>query len=159
DGGAMSGSQRRLHKDFWGGSGIALFGVVYGVQGARYTIGSLSRMGPGYFPVALGVILALTGIAIAIIGYRKSVQVEGEHRPAQWRAWALISVSIVAFVLVAERFGLVPAAFAIVFISALADRDNDWKRSAVLGAAIVVVAIVVFWWALQIQLPLLQWRS
>jgi len=71
----------------------------------------------------------------------------------------LISASIVAFVLVAERFGLVPAAFAIVFISALADRDNDWKRSAVLGAAIVVVAIVVFWWALQIQLPLLQWRS
>ena len=79
------------------------------------------------------------------------------QRPAQWRAWALISVSIVAFVLLAERFGLVPAAFAIVFISAFADRDNNWKRAAILSAAIVVVAIVVFWWALQIQLPLLQW--
>lgn len=153
----MRGSQRQLHKDFWGGTGVALFGVLYGAQGARYTIGSLSRMGPGYFPVALGVILALTGVTIAIFGYRKSVPVDTEHRPAQWRAWALISVSIVAFVLLAERFGLVPAAFAIVFISAFADRDNNWKRAAILSAAIVVVAIVVFWWALQIQLPLLQW--
>lgn len=153
----MRGSERRLHKDFWGGSGIALFGALYGAQGAHYTIGSLSRMGPGYFPVALGVILALTGVAIAIIGYRKSATVDVEHRSAQWRAWFLISVSIVAFVAIAERFGLMPAAFAIVFISALADRDNDWKRAAMLGAAIVVVAVVVFWWALQIQLPLLQW--
>jgi Tripartite tricarboxylate transporter TctB family len=155
----MRGSQRRLHKDFWGGSGVALFGVLYGAQGAHYTIGSLSRMGPGYFPVALGVILALTGVAIAINGYLKSAAVDSEHRAAQWRAWMLISVSIVAFVLLAERFGLVPASFAIVFISALADRDNNWKRAAALAAAIVVVAIVVFWWALQIQLPLLHWRG
>jgi len=44
-----------------------------------------------------------------------------------------------------------------VFISALGDRDNTWKKALLLSLAIVVVAVVVFWWALQIQLPLFRW--
>ena len=47
-----------------------------------------------------------------------------------------------------------PATFAIVFISALGDKMNTWKSAAILGAGVVAVAIVVFWWALQMQFPL-----
>jgi hypothetical protein len=145
---------RTLDKDFWSGTGLVVFGLAYAAFGARYTIGSLSRMGPGFFPVSLGVIMALAGVAIAIKGWIDSPTASVEHRRPEWRAWFLISVSIVAFVAVAERFGLVPAAFAIVFISAFADRDNRWPQVLILSAAITVIAVVVFWWALQIQLPL-----
>jgi hypothetical protein len=48
----------------------------------------------------------------------------------------------------------VPATFAIVFISALGDKMNTLKSAAILGAGVVVVAVVVFWWALQMQIPL-----
>ncbi|HXU51774.1 MAG TPA: tripartite tricarboxylate transporter TctB family protein [Casimicrobiaceae bacterium] len=146
---------RTLDKDFWSGAGLVVAGIVYAGFGARYSIGSLSRMGPGFFPVALGAILALSGVAIAIAGWLAAPPaVPVERRKPEWRAWFLISASIVAFVAIAEHVGLVPAAFAIVFISAFADRDNRWRQAMGLALAITAIAVVVFWWALQIQLPL-----
>ena len=146
---------RALDKDFWSGAGLVVFGITYAGFGSHYTIGSLSRMGPGFFPVALGTILALAGVAIAIKGWLAAAPATAaERRRPEWRAWFLICASIVAFVAVAERFGLVPAAFAIVFVSAFADRDNRWPQVLILSVSITVMAVVVFWWALQIQLPL-----
>jgi Tripartite tricarboxylate transporter TctB family len=150
---------RRLHKDVYGGLGVMLFGVVYALQATRYTIGTLSRMGPGYFPTALGVIMVLTGLAIAIKGYLSTPAQDEEHRPAEWRAWILICASLVAFILLAERLGIMAATFAVVFISAFADRDNNWKQAAVLALAMVVIGVIVFWWALKIQLPLWPGRA
>lgn len=150
---------RHLHKDFWGGGLMVLLGIVVALQGSTYSIGTLSRMGPGYFPVALGVILALSGIAIAIKGYLSAPVRDQKPLPPEWKAWFLISLSVVAFVVLAQYMGLVPATFGVVFISALADRDNTWKHAAVLALAIVVVCVIVFWWALQIQLPLFRWGA
>ena len=53
--------------------------------------------------------------------------------------------------------GLLPATFAIVFISALGDRKNTIKQAFVLSLGMSVIAVVVFWWALQLQLPLFRW--
>jgi ABC-type dipeptide/oligopeptide/nickel transport system permease component len=83
--------------------------------------------------------------------------VEKEKRPPEWRAWFLICFSIVAFVVIGIYGGLVPATFAIVFISALADRQNTVKDSALLSAAMVVISVVVFWWALELVFPLFRW--
>jgi hypothetical protein len=146
-----------LHKDFWGGSLMLVLGIVVAIQGSTYSIGTLSRMGPGYFPLALGVILALSGIAIAIKGYLETPAPEEKPLPPEWKAWFLICASVIAFVVLTEFLGLVAGTFAVVFISALADRDNTWKHALILALAIVVVAVVVFWWALQIQLPLFRW--
>jgi hypothetical protein len=114
-------------------------------------------MGPGFFPVALGVILALAGLVI-IITARLSVH-EGEDKdlPPEWRGWFCICASIVAFVVLGKYGGLLPASFAIVFISALGDRDNTIFSAALLAAAICVVCVVIFWWALQVQFPLFTW--
>src|ERR1700722_18119209 len=123
----MGRPRRHLHKDFWGGSLIVLLGIVVVLQGRSYDTGALSRMGPGYFPVALGVILVLCGVVIAINGYVASPPADTRQAPSEWRAWFLICLSIVAFIISAQYLGLVPATFAIVFISALADRGNTWK--------------------------------
>ena len=49
------------------------------------------------------------------------------------------------------------ATFAIVFISTLGDRKNTVKQAFVLSIGMSVIAVVVFWWALQLQLPLFRW--
>lgn len=146
---------RRFHKDLWGGGLMMVLGVAVAIHATSFEVGTLSRMGPGYFPLALGVILTIAGAAIAAGGYRAQVEDAGAPtlRP-QWKAWALICASIVAFVVFAEYAGLVPATFGIVFISALADRENTWKEATVLALALVIVCVVVFWWGLQVQLPL-----
>ncbi len=50
-----------------------------------------------------------------------------------------------------------PATFAIVFISALGDRQNTIKSALDAGARDRRGCVVVFWWALQMQLPLFGW--
>jgi hypothetical protein len=150
---------RNLHKDVLGGVLVSGVGIAVATRSMSFNFGALSRMGPGYLPLALGAILTLVGIAIAVKGYMATgcqVQAKSLH-PPEWRAWLLISLSIVIFVVLAKFAGLVPATFAIVFVSALGDRENSWRGAALLGLAMVAVSVVVFWWALQIQLPLFKW--
>jgi len=148
---------RRLHKEFLGGGLVIALGIAVLAQGRTYDLGSPSRMGPGFFPVALGAILALCGVAIAVQGWLAAPADTAARRSPEWRAWFLICFSVVAFILCAAHLGLVPATLAIVFISALADRENSWKSAFVLSLAMVAVGIVVFWWALKIDLPLFDW--
>jgi hypothetical protein len=150
------------NRDYYGGGMMLLFGLGAIWEGMSYRIGTLVRMGPGFFPVALGVILAFTGVAI-MVGAAASAAAEIKEdnkednlRP-EWRGWICISLSIVAFVVLGRYGGLVPATFAIVFISALGDRQNTIKSAAILAAAMCVVCVAVFWYALQVQFPLFQW--
>jgi hypothetical protein len=145
------------NKDYFGGALMFSIGVVAIVVGRTYPIGTLGRMGPGFFPVALGVILALAGLAIATSARFAEREVTKKALPPEWRGWICICLSIVAFVVLGKYGGLVPATFAIVFISALADRQNTIKSAIVLALAIVATCIVVFWWALQMQFPLFGW--
>jgi hypothetical protein len=131
----MQKERRKSCKDYYGGGLMTLLGLAAASQGATYEIGTLSHMGPGFFPVALGIILALTGVAIA-------------------GGAICIGLSIVAFVVLGNYGGLLPATIAIVFISALGDRENRPVGAFVLALGMLAVCVVVFWWALQIQFPL-----
>src|SRR6185312_5466733 len=107
----------KRHKDYIGGSLMVLLGLGVILQGTTYEIGALTRMGPGYFPVALGVILVALGLAIAV-GAKFVLVGEEKRLPPEWRSWCCVGISIVAFVVLGKYGGLVPASFAIVFISA-----------------------------------------
>ncbi|MEB0011233.1 tripartite tricarboxylate transporter TctB family protein [Glaciimonas sp. Gout2] len=147
----------KYNKDYYGGGLMMLLGLGAVVQGRTYNIGTLSKMGPGFFPVALGTMLMLVGAAIALTA-KSSVSAEEEkHLRPEWRGWICIALSIVAFVVLGRYGGLLPATFAIVFISAMGDRKNSLKSACLLSLAMVAVCVVVFWWALKMQFPLFQW--
>jgi Tripartite tricarboxylate transporter TctB family len=147
----------KSNRDYFGGALMIIIGAAAAIQGQSYQIGSLSRMGPGFFPVALGVILALAGTVIIITAWFSGHEGEDKDLPPEWRGWFCICASIVAFVVLGKYGGLLPASFAIVFISALGDRDNTIMGAGLLAAAVCVVCVVVFWWALQVQFPLFTW--
>jgi len=153
----VPGLINQRNRDYYGGGLMLLSGVAAAIQGARYQIGTLSRMGPGFFPMALGVILALIGLAIMVTA-RSSVPAEEKRPlPPEWRGWIAIVLSLIAFVVLGSYGGLLPASFAVVFISALGDRQNSVKSALILALAIAAVSVVVFWWALQVQFPLFNW--
>ncbi len=145
------------NRDYYGGALMILIGLGAVLQGRLYPIGTLSRMGPGFFPVALGAILAFTGLAIIATARFTATTPEAAPLPPEWRGWLCIGLSIVAFVVLGKYGGLVPATFAIVFISALADRENTLLAATVLALGTVAVSIVVFWWALQMNFALFGW--
>ena len=153
----MRALKSKRSRDYTGGMLMAAIGLAAAVQGSSYQLGTLERMGPGFFPTALGVILTAVGVAIAVSARFTRYDGDLEVLPPEWRGWVCIIGALVAFVVLGKYGGLLPATFAIVFISALGDRQNTIMGAAVLGLACVVVAIVVFWWALQMQFPLFQW--
>lgn len=143
-----------LRKDVLGGALVCALGAGAITMVRGNAVGTLGRMGPGFFPTLIGVVMVLAGIAIALGGVRAGPDASTMERP-DLRAWTLIPLSLVAFIVVGEYGGLVPATFAVVFIAALADRANTWRGALLLAAAMVAICLVVFWWALQVQFPLL----
>lgn len=147
----------KLTKDLFGGALMTVVGLASVGGGLRLHVGTLVHMGPGFFPVAVGAILTFIGIAIALTGIRNGGMTIASIKP-DWRGWGCIVAAMVAFVLLAAYGGLIPATFAVVFISALGDRKNNLKQSLLLALAMVVVSVLVFRWGLKLQLPLFGWR-
>jgi hypothetical protein len=144
-------------RDYYAGMLMVLVGLGAIYNGIRYSIGSLVQMGPGFFPVSIGAALVLTGVGIAALA-AYSPQRQGEKKLApEFKAWCFILGSIVAFIVLGRHGGLVPATFAVVFISALGDRENTVWRALLLAAGMTVLCVIVFWWALSLQFPLFQW--
>lgn len=146
----------KYNKDYYGGALMMIIGLAAAARGINYKVGTLEQMGSGFMPVAEGVLLALVGGAIALQAAR-SPHVLKKGGTAQWRGWLCIVSGLIAFVILGEHGGLLPASFAIVFISALGDRNNNLKDAFLLALALMLVSVAVFWWALGVQFPLLQW--
>jgi hypothetical protein len=138
-------------------------GVAY--HGMDYDMGTLRNMGPGFFPVALGVLLAIVGVLIAVgekvpAAARVHMHANAPRKQAlkpEWRGWICICLGVASFVVLGSHGGLLPASFSIVFISALGDRDNSIRDAALFALGMAVLAAVVFHWGLSVQFPLLQW--
>lgn len=155
---ALAGKRQMQRKDYYGGALMLLIGVGAVLDGLTYPIGRLSDMGPGFFPIIFGGILALVGIAIAGSASRVANVAPNAGSPIfEWRGWLCILSGIVAFTVLGEYGGLLPATFALVFLSALGDRQNSLRTALVLAGVICAICVVVFWWALQLQFPLLAW--
>ena len=155
----------KLTKDHVGGGLLLVVGIAVVVAGVGYGVGTLRSMGSGFFPVVLGVLLALIGTALLFSagrapgGAADEPPAEMAHLAGpvvQWRGWLCILGAALAFVVLGEHGGLVPASFASVFIAAMGDRGNSVRAAATLAALLTAAGAVVFHYALQL-LPLFTW--
>ena len=105
---------------------LGLFVALYAA--GHYPIGQAARMGPGFFPVALGWILAGLGLAIALLALRKTVHVL-HPPPFALRPLIAVPASMATFSLLVTPLGLVPATFALVFVAAFAERKFRLRRT------------------------------
>jgi hypothetical protein len=78
-----------------------------------------------------------------------------ELRP-EWRGWACICGSLIAFILLVTYGGLLPATFAVVFISAMGDKTMTIRAAAITSLIMCVVAVVVFRGLLEVQIPIIR---
>lgn len=139
---------------------IILVGCVAIFEGSNYHIGTLARMGPGFFPVALGVILIFLGILIAMTASPvdpADAEEDLSSVPPDWRGWGCIIAGIVVFIMLGRVAGLVPATFALVLISALGDREQTLKSALLLALGVTIVGVIIFSYLLELQFPLFRW--
>jgi hypothetical protein len=148
-------------RDFYAGGLVIFFGLVMALKGPGYRLGTLMHMGPGFLPTALGVILI--GLGIAIAGTALTVP-EGEDEDIlpekpEWFGWACILAGPLCFILFGRLFGLIPAIFTCVFVSACGDRTARLKNSLILAAVVTAFGVGLFSYVLQVPMPLLTWRG
>jgi hypothetical protein len=142
--------------DYYGGGLVMLLGTGAAYTGSRYEIGTLTKMGPGFFPTVLGILLALIGVMIAgTASYGETA--EDPHAaatPPDWRGWICIIAGALLFIVFAAHGGLLLATLACVFIAALGDRANTWKQALLLAIGVSFFGVIIFAYGLRVQIPI-----
>jgi Tripartite tricarboxylate transporter TctB family len=148
----------KLKRDYYAGGLMLLLGVGAAVTGSGYKFGTLARMGPGFLPVMLGIVLAFLGILIAGTALGSSEPDDKKFLPdnPQWFGWFCILCGPVLFIIFGMFGGMIPAIFACVFVCALGDKTATYKSSAILAAGITVFGVLLFHYLLSIPFPLLR---
>src|SRR6201986_5197586 len=100
---------------------MMLLGIGAAVTGSGYKFGSLARMGPGFMPVVLGVVLAFVGILIAGTALTSSEPDDSKFLPdnPQWFGWFCILAGPVLFIVLGQYGGVIPPVFPCGFVNAL----------------------------------------
>ncbi|MBV9261074.1 MAG: tripartite tricarboxylate transporter TctB family protein [Pseudolabrys sp.] len=144
-----------IKRDYYAGALMVLIGLIAANDGRGYSIGTLRQMGPGYFPIALGIILIFLGILIAA-----TASTGGEaHEEAkalphnEWRGWFCIIAGPVSFIILGKLTGLALATFACVFVSSLGDRHTTLRGGLILATCVTVFGVLVFHYLLKIPMP------
>jgi len=148
-------------RDFYAGSVMTLFGLAVALDSMTYTLGTLTHMGPGMFPLMLGITLTFVGMLITGTALFTPLSNNENILPRQkeWRGWFCILAGPILFIVLGEFFGLVPATFACVFVPALGDRTATLKGSAILAAGVTFFGVLLFVYVLKIPFPMFRLGS
>lgn len=122
-----------------------IFTVIYCLN--SYEVGTIAYMGPGMFPLMLGVILTFLGGLIAIPAMFHVGTIE---RPAV-RPLVAIMLAVIAFAMTVESLGLLPAVFITTVVATRADRAINVRQA--LGLALVLALIIVGIFKIGLSLP------
>jgi len=131
-------------------------GSGFSLQAIEYSMGTAARMGPGYFPFWLGIVLALMG-AIVMLGALAKSAAETTVSRFDFRILALVIGSVVIYGLLLRFLGLYVAVFLLVVISSYASHEFNWKVAVANGLFLVLFSYVAFIRGLGLIFPL--WPS
>jgi hypothetical protein len=115
-----------------------------------YQMGSSVRMGPAYFPVVLGGLLAFLGLLVLF----DAVVEEGPKvAKFHFRPLLFIAASSLAFAYLLKPLGLVLASVILIFICAYGGHEFKWKEVAIMSVVLAIFSVLVFVKALALPFP------
>ncbi|HWI82643.1 tripartite tricarboxylate transporter TctB family protein [Ramlibacter sp.] len=146
----------RNQKNFVSGLLYIACGLGFAAGATNYNLGTSARMGPGYFPFWLGLLLACIGAIVLAAALRPHAPPERLPKlDLKTLGWVLGSVAL--FALLLAPLGLALALVALVLVSSMASHEFGWKGAVLNAALLLALCMGAFVYGLGLQLPL--WPS
>jgi predicted outer membrane lipoprotein len=151
----------KSQKDFFSGLMFAIIGGGFAWGATSYSIGTGARMGPGYFPLLLGILLAILGVFTIFYSLVEHTEDGDKVGKFVWRPIVYVLGANVAFgILLAglpslgvPAMGLIVAIFALVIIASKAGDVFDLKEVLILATVLSVGSYLAFIVLLKLQMP------
>jgi hypothetical protein len=141
----------RNPKDFWSGALFIAVGIAAIVLGSHYALGTAARMGPGYFPRILGILLIALGAILAL----RATRTRGDPiARVHWRPTLIVLGSVVLFGAIVRPLGVALSTVILIVTSSAASREFRPREALIAGVVLAALAVGVFVVGLQLQLPI-----
>jgi hypothetical protein len=144
---------KRDATDLISGLFLTALGLFFVIYAQRYNMGTLNRMGPAYFPVALGAVMALLGLLIAVPAWSRA----GVAPDVDWKTMAIVISSVVLFGVTLQTFGVIFATMTTLVVASLADNDITWRERAILIVTVPPIIYLIFIFGLGMTVPVWPW--
>ena len=151
----------KSQKDFYSGVMFTAVGVAFAWGATSYQIGVGARMGPGYFPLVLGVVLVLLGLAVIAEAMIVDAP-DGEKIGAiAWEPLAcIIGANILFGILLGglpkfgiPAMGLIAGIYGVTLVASLASERFNIKEVLVLATVLSILSYLAFVLLLKLQFP------
>ncbi len=119
----------------------------------RYELGELQRMGPGYFPVALGALLAILGLFIMIPAFFRP----GTSIKVEWKSLIWVTLGIIAFAFLLDKLGLVITSALMIIMTSMPALGTNWKERLILAGIVALITYLIFSFGLGMVIPVWPW--
>ena len=140
----------RHPKDFWAGVFFIALGGGACLIAIGYTMGSAARMGPGYFPRTLGLMLALLGASLVLRSFRS----QGEKIAfPTFRPLVIVLAAVALFSVTVGSLGLVISTILLVLLASIASHEYRRVESVIAAIALAAFVVAAFRYGLSLQLP------
>lgn len=140
-------------RDVVGGLLVVAIGAGFLLVGRELEMGTSFRMGPGYFPTVLGLLMVALGAVLTGLALRAAHQ-EGSLGHLPWRGIVLVIGSVLFFGLTLRGLGLGLAVLAVVLVTAWASRYASPRSSVPLALGMAAFCALLFIRGLGLPLPL-----
>lgn len=128
---------------------IGIFFTSYSI--INYNLGSLQRIGPGFFPALIGSLLTISGF-FQISGIKKSEKLK--IRKDIIRTYLITTLSIILFYITLENLGLILSLFICSYTACQINKKHTTSSSVKTSTAITLISIIIFKLALGINVSL-----
>ena len=146
----------RNRQDFWSGAMFIALGLGFAWKASQYQLGTSARMGPGYFPFWLGMVLALLGLVVLLGSLSKKAEATS-IAAFDWRILLLVVGSVMLYAGVLQLLGVYASVFLLVVLSSLASHEFNWKVALANALFLVAFTYLAFIKGLGLTFPL--WPS
>lgn len=149
----------KSQRDFYSGLMFMAVGIAFAWGATTYNVGEGARMGPGYFPLMLGLLLA--GLGAFILFEAVVVETEDGEPVGKW-AWKplgyIIGANLLFGVLLGglpriglPAMGMILAIYGLTFVSSLAGEEFKLKEVLILATILAAGSYLAFIVLLKLQ--------